>query len=191
MRSNIWLFSMQSALVAAASAVETNFLSGVDAIVLPLLIFLIKALAVPFFFVWLTNRLKAQRDTFNLIPPALSMHLCIALFVLSFMLGKELPRQEFHTHALIGATTGISLLLTGLILMLTRNLAVSQILGFLVIENGIYVFALTQTHGMPLIVEMGVLLDLLAAVMTAGLLIFKIQKSFEHIDTAQLKDLKD
>ena len=75
--------------------------------------------------------------------------------------------------------------------MLTRRLAISQILGFLVIENGIFTFALTQTHGMPMFVEMGVMLDVLAGVMIAGLLTFRIQKSFEHIDVAQLTDLRD
>jgi hydrogenase-4 membrane subunit HyfE len=58
-------------------------------------------------------------------------------------------------------------------------------------ENGIYLFALTQTHGMPMIVEMGILLDVLVGVMITGLLLFNIKKSFEHIDVTQLTDLRD
>lgn len=75
--------------------------------------------------------------------------------------------------------------------MLTRKLAISQIVGFLVMENGIYLFALTQTHGMPMIVEMGILLDVLVGVMITGMLLFNIKKSFEHIDVTQLTDLRD
>ena len=75
--------------------------------------------------------------------------------------------------------------------MLTRRVAISGIIGFLVIENGIYTFALIQTRNMPFIVEMGILLDVLVGVMIAGLLVFSIHKSFEHIDVAQLTDLKD
>jgi hydrogenase-4 component E len=82
-------------------------------------------------------------------------------------------------------------LFTGIVLMLTRKVAVSQIIGFLVIENGIYTFALMQTHDMPMIVEMGILLDVLVGVMIAGLLVFSIQKSFEHVDVARLTELKD
>ncbi|HEY9785710.1 MAG TPA: hypothetical protein V6D17_09935, partial [Candidatus Obscuribacterales bacterium] len=89
------------------------------------------------------------------------------------------------------ATASISLLFTGLILMLTRRIALSQIVGFLVLENGIYLFALTQTRGMPMVVEMGILLDVLVGVMIAGLLVFRIQKSFEHIDVTQLTELRD
>ncbi len=75
--------------------------------------------------------------------------------------------------------------------MLSRKIAVSQIIGFLVLENGIYLFALTQTHGMPLIIEMGLLLELLAIVMLSGLIAFRIKKSFEHIDVSRLTELRE
>jgi hydrogenase-4 component E len=65
------------------------------------------------------------------------------------------------------------------------------VIGFLVLENGIFLYALTQTHGMPLIIEMGVLLDVLAGVMVAGLVIFRLNRSFEHIDVTQLTGLRD
>ncbi len=85
----------------------------------------------------------------------------------------------------------MSILFTGVLLMLARRIAISQITGFLVLENGIYLFALTQTHGMPLFIEMGVLLELLGAVMIGGLLLHRIKKSFEHIDVTQLTELRE
>jgi hydrogenase-4 component E len=85
----------------------------------------------------------------------------------------------------------MSLLITGVLLMLTRKLAISQIIGFLVMENGIFFFALTQTDGMPMIIEMGILLDVLVGVMIAGLMLFNIKKSFEHIDVTRLLNLRD
>ena len=74
--------------------------------------------------------------------------------------------------------------------MVSRRLALSQILGFLVMENGMFLFTVAQPHAMPLVVELGVLLDALVATMLAGLLIFKIRDSFEHIDVAELKRLR-
>jgi hydrogenase-4 component E len=65
------------------------------------------------------------------------------------------------------------------------------VIGFLVIENGIYLFSLTQTGGLPILVEMGVLLDLLVGIMIAGLLLHRIKKSFEHIDVTKLTGLRD
>jgi hydrogenase-4 component E len=75
--------------------------------------------------------------------------------------------------------------------MLTRRLAISQVIGFLVLENGIFLYGLTQTHGVPLVVELGVVLDVLMGVMVAGLVIFRLNRSFEHIDVTQLRGLKD
>jgi hydrogenase-4 component E len=74
--------------------------------------------------------------------------------------------------------------------MLTRRLAISQIVGFLVLENGIFLYALTQTFGMPLMVEMGVVFDVLVGVMVAGLVIFRLDRSFEHVDVTKLTGLK-
>jgi hydrogenase-4 component E len=65
------------------------------------------------------------------------------------------------------------------------------VIGFLVLENGIFLYALTQTQGIPLMVEMGILLDVLVAVMVAGLVIFRINRSFEHIDVTRLRELRD
>ncbi|MBS2005154.1 MAG: hypothetical protein U0103_15970 [Candidatus Obscuribacterales bacterium] len=191
LRVNLWLFSFQALLIAAATINIGSITGDQELCVIGAVIGLLKALVVPAFLAWISEKLMAQRDMGTFLPAPLSMHLCIVLFVLSFALAKGIPSSEVAGHSWLGVSAGISLLLSGLILMLTRRLAISQVVGFLVIENGIYTFALTQTKGMPLMVEMGILLDLLVAVMVSGLLIFKIQKSFEHIDIAQLSDLRD
>jgi len=82
------------------------------------------------------------------------------------------------------------LVFIGMLLMLTRRMALSQVIGFLVMENGIYLYSLTQTGGLPLIIEMGVIFDILIAVLVAGLVIFRLNRSFEHIDVAQLRGLR-
>ncbi|MBS1955439.1 MAG: hypothetical protein JST89_14745 [Cyanobacteria bacterium SZAS-4] len=188
---NLGLFAIETVLIALATAFMGGITGDRELYVIALLIFCFKAFTVPLFLSWISDKLMAQRDIGSFLPAPLSMHLCLILFVLSFALAKEIPVSHAAGHSWPGASAGISLLLSGLILMLARRLAISQVVGFLVIENGIYTFALTQTRGMPLMVEMGILLDLLVAVMVAGLLIFKIQKNFEHIDIAQLKDLRD
>ena len=77
-----------------------------------------------------------------------------------------------------------------MLLMMTRRLALSQIIGFLVLENGIFLYGLTQTHGMPLMIEMGVVFDVLVGVLVAGVVIFRLNRSFEHIDVTQLRGLR-
>ncbi len=188
-RVNLWFYGIETFLIACATGLTAQLHSESSLYFIALLIIALKSCGIPTFLAWTMKKLQVNRDLGTIITPPLAMHGSIVLLALSFLLTKDLPPSEAGSW--YGAAAGISLVFTGLILMLTRRLAVSQILGFLVIENGIYVFALTQAHGMPMFVEMGVLLDVLVAVMIAGLLTFKIQKSFEHIDVAKLTHLKD
>jgi hydrogenase-4 component E len=152
---------------------------------------LFKGIGVPIFLNYLVKKIKVESDQGTFLPAPLSMHLNILLLGVSYLLASQLPGLSAEGDTRIGAMAAMSLLFTGVLLMLTRKLAISQIIGFLVMENGIYLFALTQTHGMPMIVEMGILLDVLVGVMITGLLLFNIKKSFEHIDVTQLTDLRD
>ena len=190
-RVNLWLYGIETFLIAVATGLTASAHAEVGLLCIAFLIAGLKSAGIPLYLASTMEKLHISRDMGAVVTPPLAMHACILLLAISFLLTKELPAAEGGAACWCGAAAGISLVFTGLILMLTRRLAISQILGFLVIENGIYVFALTQTQGMPLFVEMGVMLDVLVGVMIAGLLTFKIQKSFEHIDVAQLTDLKD
>jgi hydrogenase-4 component E len=73
----------------------------------------------------------------------------------------------------------------------SRKKAVSQVLGFLMLENGVFVFGLLLSDVMPVMVEAGVLLDLLAAVFVMGIVMFHIHREFSSLDTEKLTALKD
>jgi len=191
LKVNLWLYSLSTFFISIATGLAAREHSDGGLILVAVLIAIIKAICIPKFFSWTIDKLHIHRDLGAMITPPLAMHLTMVLFAVSFVLTKEIPNHMGSGNGWLGAAGGISLVFTGLVLMLTRRLAISQIVGFLVIENGIYVFALTQTRGMPLIVEMGIMLDVLVGVMVSGLLLFKIQKSFEHIDVGQLTELKD
>ncbi len=202
LRLNLFLYSLQTICIALAtianaqSTGEQLYLSAVAIIV-------IKAIAVPYFLVWVIRKIDAGNDPGAMLPIPMSMHTAIIFLALSHFLAQSLPRPaELFTvlppgmttalpAGAAGPTAAISLLLTGILFMLTRRVALSQIIGFLTMENGIYLFAITETRGMPMLVEMGVLLDVLVAVMIAGLITFRIKKSFEHIDVTQLTALKE
>jgi hydrogenase-4 component E len=191
LRVNLWLYGATTILIAIATGLTAYPNEEPSLLLIALLIAGLKSIAIPLFLAWTMDRIHVHRDLGALVAPPIAMHSSILLLGLSFLLTQGLPTPSGTGAGWYGASAGISLVLTGLLLMLTRRLAISQIIGFLVIENGIYVFALTQTRGMPLIIEMGILLDVLVGVMLAGLLTFKIQETFEHIDIAKLTDLKD
>ena len=87
--------------------------------------------------------------------------------------------------------TALSTVWTGLLLIVSRKKAVNQVLGFLVLENGVFCFGLLLSEFMPIMVEAGVLLDLFAAVFVMGIVMFHINREFSSLDTEKLSALKD
>jgi hydrogenase-4 component E len=91
-------------------------------------------------------------------------------------------------HHIIGV--GLSLLLIGLFLMVTRKKAVTQVLALLTVENAVFLIALGVTSGMPLVVELGISFDVLLAVLVLGILVRRIVDRFESMDVSRLSQLK-
>lgn len=191
LRINLLLFAIQTLFIAAATALSAYERAESHLYLLALAFACVKALGIPLFFMWIISRIQVQSDTGTLLPAPMAMHLSIVLLGVSQLMTGGLPGIPNAGAGSAGATGALSLLFSGLLLMLTRRVAMSQIVGFLTMENGIFLFALTETSGMPLMVEMGILLDVLAGVMITGLLLFRIKSSFEHIDVTQLTGLRD
>jgi hydrogenase-4 component E len=81
--------------------------------------------------------------------------------------------------------------LTGFVLLIGRAKAISQVCGYLILENGIYLFGLLLIHAMPLLVEAGILLDLTVAVFVIGIIVDRIQRAFDSLDTRKLTALRE
>ncbi len=189
LRLNLTFYCLHTLAIAAETA-WISYLSGEPQHLIAAAGVLVKALGIPIFLGWIIRKLDVDSDVGTYLPAPLCMHLGIVMLGVSYLLSNQIPGVN-GDDATFGATSAIGILFCGILLMLTRKVAISQIVGFLVIENGIYLFALTQTRGMPLIIEMGLLLEVLVAVMITGLLLFNIKKSFEHIDVTQLTELRD
>lgn len=190
-RVNLLCYSILTLLIAAGTACSAMASNEPHLFLLAAAIAVFKAILITVFLFLIIDKLDLSSDNGASISAPLAMHFNIGLTACSYFLVNDLPAPTGEVHAWVGSMAGLSMVMTGVVLMLIRKLAISQIIGFLILENGIYTFALTQTRGMPLIIEMGVVLDLLVGVMVSGLLMFKIQSSFEHIDISKLTDLRD
>ena len=105
-------------------------------------------------------------------------------------LSSRLPlRPEHQSHLLVPAS--LSTVLTGFLILTTRREALTQVLGYLVLENGIFIFGLLLIQAMPLIVEVGVLLDLFVGVFVMGIVIHHVNRQFSAATNDQLSALKD
>lgn len=191
LRLNLFLYCLQTIFVAFATLARSFHSASHELYLISCAVIVIKALAVPYFLSWVLVKINVRSDPGVMVPISISMHISIVLLAISHFLSQVLPPPLTMLSSLAGVTAAISLLLTGMSFMLFRRLAISQIIGFLTMENGIFLFGVSQTKGMPVIVEMGILLDVLVAVMIAGLFVFRIKNSFEHIDVTQLNELTE
>jgi hydrogenase-4 component E len=105
-------------------------------------------------------------------------------------LARALPLLPEHAGLLLvpGALASV---LTGFILLIGRVKAISQVCGYLILENGIYLFGLLLIHSTPLLVEAGVLLDLTVGVFVIGIIVDRIQRAFDSLDTRKLTVLRE
>ncbi len=184
------MYSLQIWLIAGETAYFAYEHHQPHFYIIALTLIVQRAFIVPAFLNWIVRRIEVGTDPGMILPAPLTMHLSILLFVFSFFVAQHLPLPALGGMVIATATASISLIFSGLLLMLTRRLAFGLIIGYLTLENGVFLFALSQTDGLPILIEMAVFVDILGAVMIAGVLIFSIKKSFEHIDVSRMTDLE-
>jgi len=105
-------------------------------------------------------------------------------------LGGTLPLQPEHAHTLL-VPGAFATVVCGFLLLMGRSKAISQVCGYLILENGIYLFGLLLLNSTPLIVEAGILLDLTVAVFVIGIIMDRIQREFDTLDTGKLTTLRE
>jgi hydrogenase-4 component E len=109
---------------------------------------------------------------------------------LSLLYARTLPLAPEHAGSLL-IPASLATVATGFLLLATRRKAITQVVGYLTLENGIFVFGLALVEAIPLLVEIGVLLDLVVAIFVMGIIIEHISREFSSIDTARLSSLKE
>ena len=191
--SYIFVFAIQS-FILAVSAVFTAFnkehSDGFwDLILLAVVILVLKVIYIPRI---LNNTLKkvlykVEKDFFLNIPTLVLISFGLTMF-------SYFVTSPFKTGALSlqnqSLANSIAVSLIGLFFMITRKKAIGQISGFLIIENGLFSAAMFATGGMPLIVDLGIFIDLITAILIMGLLVFRINDKFDSIDINKLRRLK-
>lgn len=114
---------------------------------------------------------------------------CCGLVVFSYFTLPAIDGMGLDSFKL-QLVNSVSVIWIGLLFMISRKKAIGQIIGFLVIENGLYITAMFTTQGMPFIVDLGIFIDLLSFVMIMGVMTFRLNEQFDSIETDQLNKLK-
>ena len=152
--------------------------------------FVLKVLLLPWILHRLIRQLKVKWDVETLINIPTTMLVGLVLVILAFNLAQ--PVSELAATVTRG-TLGIALaaVLLAFLMMITRSKAVPQVIGFLAMENSLFFAATAATYGMPMVVELGIALDVLVGVIILGVFFFQIRERFDSLDIHHLEKLKE
>ena len=188
--SLINLFAAQG-LVLCLSTVLVAALTGQNHLYgSALLTLALKVVLLPWILHRLIRRLNVKWDVETLFNIPTIMLVGIVLVILAFNLAAPISQLAGTVGR---ATLGIALacVLLSFLMMITRSKAVPQVIGFLSMENGLFFAATASVYGMPMVIELGIALDVLVAALIIGIFIFEIRERFDSLDTRHLEKLKE
>jgi len=184
----IYAVAAQSLLIAIAGGVFATATGNVDLWVIAFITLAVKAAALPWVLHWVVRRMNVRREVEPVIPVAATLALAVAVVVMSFHLSATLGpvHQAITGNAL---PVGIALTLLGVLAMATGKTALTQMVGLFASENGIFFTAMAVTQGMPLIIEIGVILDVILAVLVMAIMVLRVRSTVDA-DIADLDRLR-
>jgi hydrogenase-4 component E len=187
--SAVWMIALQSALLGAIAA-SVAYTSGVGHIyVAAFLTVLIKAVLVPWVLIRFIRKLSHREETQAHLRTIYALITACGLVILAYDIAHSfIGKNSLLSVDILAAS--VALVLLGLFIMVGKRHAFMQIMGLLVMENGLYLLAVSTAKGMPLVVELGIFLDVIIGVVVMGSLLYRINRTFNTADTEQLETLR-
>jgi hydrogenase-4 component E len=163
---------------------------GLRGILLVVVTVALKGFVIPWFLMHAMREANIQHEVNPVVNYMSSLMLGAGGTGLALVFSYTLPLAEQHADLLL-VPASLSTVWTGFLLLTTRRKAIMQVLGYLLLENGIFLFGLLLLEAMPFLVEIGVLLDLFTGVFVMGIIIHHISREFASISTDYLAELKE
>ncbi len=152
--------------------------------------FVVKSIGFPWLTFWTARRVHVRGQLEPGANYVVSIAAGVLFLIASLWLGARLEPPEALKSSL-SVPVALLTVLTGLFLIIARQKALTQVAGYLVLENGIFTFGTSLAWEQPVIVEMGILLDVFAALFVMGITVFHIGRTFDSIDVAEMTSLRD
>ncbi|HET8539157.1 MAG TPA: hypothetical protein VFL83_04735 [Anaeromyxobacter sp.] len=184
----IYAVAAQAAFLGVAGAVLAAATGNVDLWVIAGITVVAKAVLLPWLLIRVVRRVRIAREIEPVIPVHLTLTIAAGIVVLAFHLNASLGpvRQAITGNAL---PVGVTLILIGVLVMASRRKALVQMVGLFASENGIFFTAMAVSQGMPLIIEIGVILDVVLGALVMGILVLRVRSSVDA-DIADLESLR-
>jgi hydrogenase-4 component E len=188
--SLIHLYTLQGVALVSANLVLGFVTADVHLYISAMLTLVLKVGLIPWILYRLVQRLNVKTDVETLLNIPTTLLIGIVLVIVAFNVAT--PISQLASSVARG-TLGIALacVLLSFMMMITRSKAIPQVIGFLSMENGLFFAAAAATNGMPMIVELGIGLDVLVGILILGVFMFQIREQFDSLDIHHLEKLKD
>lgn len=186
----VYVYVLQSLLLAAIAFSASYSLHTHHLIWMAYLIVAVKVLIVPYVITTVIKALTIKRAVEPYVSQPVSLLVASGLVILAYYTEQRilrLPEGVVFGHCL---SISIATILIGFFLMLSRKKAITQMIGLLTMENGVFLGAMALTSGMPMIIELGVSFDVLVGILIMGVFVFRIGETFASIDTSELNSLR-
>ena len=186
----IHLFALQGATLVASTALVGYATHQPHLYLSAGLTLVLKVFLIPWLLHRVIDRLSVRWDVEMLINIPIMLLIGIVLVVFAFNIAAPIAQLS---SSIARGTLGIALacVLLSFLMMITRSKAVPQVVGFLAMENGLFFAAIAATYGMPMVVELGIALDVLVGMVILGVFLFQIREQFDSLDIHHLEKLRE
>ena len=188
MSTYVNVLALQGILLFFVAFLELKHINTLNLILILLETIIFKSLAVPIFLNYVLKRNHITREAEPYLPNFVSLIITTVIVVTTILLSNTMEESYLDKMYFVVA---LSTLFTGLYFIATRRKIITHVMGYLIIENGVFVLSLAVGNEMPMLVNLGIMLDIFASVLILGIFLNKIGDVFKDIDVDQLTNLKD
>jgi hydrogenase-4 component E len=180
--SMIRLFGFQSFLLACGTALIARVANEPHLLGAALFTIVFKVFLIPLVLTYVMNRLKIRKEIEDYINIPSSLILCSLLTIVAYAVTLRViqTRAPFNVAGVFAVA--LAIMLIGFFIMVNRKKTLTQILGLMFVENGVFLAAVAMTYGMPLLVEFGIFFDVFVATLIMGIMLFKIWDTLSDMD---------
>ncbi|NLE30095.1 MAG: hydrogenase [Phycisphaerae bacterium] len=189
LRTCIELIAIQGIALGVLPLLVHGESLGFEPIVFSAIIITLKGVVFPWVLVRALSQLNVRREVEPFVGYGVSLILGPLALASCLWIGSRLPLPG-ETVSTMSVPVGLFTMMAGLFLIVSRKKALTQVMGYLVLENGINAMGVAIAKEQPYLVELGILLDVFVAVFVMGIIIFHINREFDHIDTDQMSSLR-
>jgi hydrogenase-4 component E len=184
----IKILAFQGVILFGVALIELSEINTLNLVLILLETIIVKAILVPLFIKYIIKRNNITREMEPFIPNFVSLIIVTIIIVVTILLSNSITDTHLEKISFIVA---LSTLFTGLFIIGTRKKIITHVMGYLVIENGVFILSLAVGNEMPLLVNLGIMLDIFASVLILGIFVNKIGDVLKDVDVDQLRNLKD